>query len=89
MDDLIDAFAFAPMKYLDEELKRFEDGYPNRQTEDYYEALKRIRSKQNTRQPVPSFYYEAVGATKGLGTPEYGYYIANIHYYIYESCSEY
>ena len=76
---------FAPMKYLNEMLKDYKDGYPNPRTEEYYETLKKIRDIQNSGQVPHDEYYQIVG-----GSVERGYYLANIHYYLYwEECSEY
>ena len=76
---------FAPMKYLDEKLKDYKNGYPNPRTEQYYETLKKIRDIQNNKQVPPDEYYQIVG-----GSVEQGYYLSNIHYYLYwEDCSEY
>lgn len=33
--------------------------------------------------------YRALGASRGFGSIEYGYYYANIHYYLFEDCSEF
>lgn len=92
MKELIDAFAFAPMKYLEKELERYKDGCPNDHTKGYYEALKSIKGKQDLGNSIPSCNYRIIGSSnrkKGFDTAEYGYYTANIHYYLYESCSEY
>ena len=76
---------FAPMKYLDEMLKDYKDGYPNPRTEEYYETLKKIRDIQNNGEIPLDEYYICVG-----GSVERGYYLANIHYYLYwGECSEY
>ncbi|MBR0461361.1 MAG: hypothetical protein IJJ00_01440 [Erysipelotrichaceae bacterium] len=83
---------FASMTYLDEMLDENKEGYPNPRTENYYETLKEIRSVQNCRKVPADEIYKRLGKTrrkKAFETIEYGYYTANIHYYLYESCSEY
>ena len=78
---------FAPMLFLDEETKRYKGGYPSKRTEAYYETLLAIRETQNKGES-PDEAYAALGAPRGFGSIEYGYYHANIHYYLFESCSE-
>ena len=79
---------FAPMRFLDEEMKRYQSGYPSKRTEAYYETLLAIRKVQSKGES-PDEAYEALGAPRGFGSIEYGYYYANIHYYLFESCSEF
>lgn len=82
---------FAPMDYLDKELEIYEDGYPDSIVENFYEALKIIREAQKSDQVPSEMLYENVGKGKkgGYQSVEYGYYIANIHYYLFDDCSEY
>ena len=82
---------FAPMDYLDKELEEYEDGYPDSVVENFYEALKIIRDAQKKDQIPSEMLYENVGKGKkgGYQSVEYGYYIANIHYYLFDDCSEY
>ena len=93
MNIVKEEFICAPMKYLDEELKNYQNGYPSQRTKDYYGTLKYIKELQDSGQ-VPS--KEAEEAYKVFGdifsrslTVECGYYGANIHYYIYKTCSEF
>lgn len=86
-------FVCAPMKYLDKELNGYKNGYPNQRTKDYYNTLKLIKKLQDEGL-VPS--EDAEEAYKVFGdmfsrnlTVECGYYGANIHYYIYNTCSEF
>ena len=79
---------FAPMLFLDREMKHYEDVYPSQQTKAYYETLLRIREAQNKGE-FPEEAYRALGASRGFGSIEYGYYHANIHYYLFEDCSEF
>lgn len=79
---------FAPMLFLDEETKRYEGGYPSKRTEAYYETLLAIREAQSKGES-PDKAYAALGAPRGFGCIEYGYYYANIHYYLFKSCSEF
>ena len=78
---------FAPMKFLDAELENYKDGYPNPITECYYETLKQIREIQNSGKVPSNELYAKV--RKKIPTSEQGFYLANVHYYLYESCSEY
>ena len=86
---------FAPMLFLDVVLEEYKDGYPNPLTADYYETLRKIRESQNQGK-IPEALYKRLGFGKkerfgdnSFETIEYGYFTANIHYYLYESCSEY
>ena len=83
---------FASMKYLDAEIERYKDGYPNPKTRLYYETLKKIRDIQNSGVVPSDEIYKNLAKPrnkKALEIVEYGYYISNIHYYLYDSCSEY
>lgn len=82
---------FAPMDYLDKELEEYGDGFPDSIIENYYEALKIIRDAQKGDSALTEMLYENVGKCKrdGYQTAEYGYYMANIHYYLFDDCSEY
>ena len=77
-----DKSAFAPMKYLDDLLKQYVDGYPNRWTESYFRSLLEIRDIQSRGKAPVQIY-------KFHGSVERGYYLANIHYYLFDDCSEF
>ena len=76
------------MEFLDELLEDYVEGYPSENTEAFYETLKMIRQAQN-RGEVPEKVYKALGALRGHESIEYGYYLANIHYYLFADCLEF
>ena len=78
----------ASMEFLDGALDDYADGYPSENTEAFYETLKVIRQTQNKGE-VPEEAYKALGVLRGYGSIEYGYYLANIHYYLYADCLEF
>ena len=81
---------FAPMEYLDAHLEEYRDGYPNPRTQRYYETLKRIRELQSQGVVPPDELFKSLWLRgKADATVEYGYYTSNIHYYLFESCSEF
>ena len=58
----------------------------------FYEALKRIRDIQDKGDIPSDELYESVGLArnnKDLATVEFGYYISDIHYYLFDECSPY
>lgn len=86
-------FIYAPLKYVDEKLKEFTNGFPSERTELYYKVLKAIKKKQDNGD-VPSEkaeeLYKAFGSLfAGKETVECGYFGANIHYYLFKTCVEF
>lgn len=58
----------------------------------FYEALKRIRNIQINGNVPNEEIYRMVGLARNnndLATVEFGYYISNIHYYLFDECSPY
>jgi|GEM_PF-3247023 len=89
MNETLPKTAFAKMAYLEEELRPYEGGYPSEETKVYYESLKAIREAQ-AKGETPIELYRALGNRTGGPTPvERGYYLANIHYYLFDNCSEF
>ena len=89
MNEMLPKTAFAKMAYLEEELRPYEGGYPNEETKVYYESLKAIQKAQ-AKGETPIQEYRALGKRAGGPTPvERGYYLANIHYYLFDCCSEF
>lgn len=74
---------FAPMGFLDDELERYAEGFFNPFTEAYYRSLMAIRKAQNEDQDVLMELYEAVPHHASDSSAEYGYFMANIHYYLF------
>ena len=80
------------MDYLDAMLEEYKDGYPNKRTAAYFETMKRIRDQQRRGIAPPDEDYRELALARyqpSAAGVEYGYYIANIHYYLFEDCSEF
>ena len=55
----------------------------------YYKELLHIRDIQNSGRVPKDKEYAAISSFKPYNSPELGFYNANIHYYLFESNSEY
>lgn len=90
MNKAIGKAYFAPMDYLDAMLEKYKDGYPNKRTAAYFETMKRIRDQQRRGTTPPDEDYRELALARYqplVAGVEYGYYTANIHYYLFEDCS--
>lgn len=77
---------FSDMNWLEKETIRNDKSEgKNKKSNFYYENLKMIRDKQK-QGIIPFEEYKKVGI---VGTIEYGYYIANIHYELFECNKDY
>jgi len=80
---------FSKMDWLDEEIARSEASPgKNERSDKYYAALKAIKEKQNKGEiPSDEDYFAVGGIRKNRShcqNIEYGYYMANIHYDLFE-----
>ena len=74
---------FSNMEWLDAEIKRNEAFEGRNEFSDlFYKTLESIRRKQQDG-IVPYDEYKLIGKAKSLDTIDYGYYIANIHYELF------
>ncbi len=83
------ASLFAKMLFLDAEIERHRQFGGNKNSDHYYAALQHIRDVQNSGRVPTDEEYAYISPFKSYNSPELGFYNANIHYYLFESNSEY
>ena len=90
----LNEYVFARMQYIENEMEIQKSIGSNPRSEQYYKTLLEIRDIQNSGQIPSDELYRRFAEIKGhnqqlYDSVEYGYYLANIHYYLFESRSEY
>ena len=79
---------FAKMAYLEKMRRRYPYGVPNKRTQAFFESLMQIEKAQKEGKGLEEAYL-ALAKSAGFSSIEYGYYHANIHYYLFEDCAEF